>query len=161
MENLNRYLGRPKEEIESLRSQVDAGIKCVLEISKSKKGKYIWSMSHHQLSALDASLKRLHEKLVAQTARNGMETLLCTRMIFGLVVVIALVALLLLWGNGLIRLHAKESPGLKITENSLVNMDKASTIRVNHAERNWLESVFAGGSCGYSTNSSGAGFLLS
>lgn len=107
METLNRCLGRPKEEIESLKSQVDAGIECVLEISKSKKGKYIWSMSHHQLSTLDASLKRLHEKLAAQTARNRMETLLCTRMIFGLVVVIALVALLLLWSNGLIRLQRK------------------------------------------------------
>ncbi|CAB4287492.1 unnamed protein product [Prunus armeniaca] len=107
MENLNRYLGRPKEEIESLKTRVDAGYKVRSRNLQVEEG---------------------------QTARNGMETLLCTRMIFGLVVVIALVALLLLWSNGLIRLHTKESPGLKITEKSLVNMDKASTIRVNHAE---------------------------
>ncbi|CAB4317867.1 unnamed protein product [Prunus armeniaca] len=72
MENLNRYLGRPKEEIESLKTQVDAGIKCVLVISKSKKGKYILNMSHQrQLSKLDESLKGLYEKLARRQQGMG------------------------------------------------------------------------------------------
>ncbi|CAB4287490.1 unnamed protein product [Prunus armeniaca] len=152
MEKLNRYLGRPKEEIESLERQVHEGITCVRHIYKSKRGKYIWSVPHqHKLSELDASLKGLYEKLGAQTARNGMETLLCTRMIFVLLLVMALGALLLLWSNGLIRLRSKKSPkllGLKITEKlplAAMKMDKAITNPVRNAERKWFVSVVAGG----------------
>ncbi|KAL6273787.1 hypothetical protein ACE6H2_024479 [Prunus campanulata] len=151
MEKLNRYLGRPKEEIESLQRQVHEGITCVRIIYKSKRGKIIWSVSHHKLSELDASLKGLHENLGVQTARNGMETLLCTRMIFVLLLVIALVALLLLWSNGLIRLRSKKSPkvpGLKITEKlplAAMKMDKAITSPVRNAERKWFVSAVAGG----------------
>ncbi|XP_068328041.1 uncharacterized protein [Pyrus communis] len=80
IEEHNVELGLPNEEIESLKMQMEEGVKLVVKLSNFRMWNYCCLYDYtDQIVELDRALKRLLQKLKMQEARDVKEVLLLSR----------------------------------------------------------------------------------